>query len=189
MFKKTVSLFLILTLALCVCLTACGKKNEGAADQTGKEAAADEKTEAADLAGKTETWGVFSVFVPEGLEFSPGDAADAEDPKACAVKDPANPLKYCIFCATSKEDAKGNIETTREMNADDYDVKDVEPFTTGENTWEGITYSDPDGSWTVYSLVSGEGDNAVYLMMCGFDPADDVTAAVLSSVTLVDPNA
>lgn len=189
MAKKTVSLFLILTLALCVCLSACGKKNDAPAGQSEKNAAEPAKPETEELAGKTETWGVFSVFVPEGLKLTPGDAADSKNTKALSVADPDNALKYFIFNAVSEEQAKENIETTRAINADSYDVKNVEPFTTGENTWEGISYGAPDGRWTVYVLVTGEGDSSVQLMMCGFDLADDATTAVLSSVKLVDTDA
>ena len=85
--KKTITI--LLTLAILFTLCACGKKEEAA---PGKES----------ITGKTETYGCFSVLVPEGMELEPGDLLDSSNPDAFTVMDSEEAFRYILVSANDE---------------------------------------------------------------------------------------
>jgi ketol-acid reductoisomerase len=69
-------------------MTACGDSSSKSEDNSTASSAAvsSSETENKEITGKTETWGVFTVLVPDGWTLRKGDALDENDQTVCSVK-------------------------------------------------------------------------------------------------------
>ena len=77
---------IILASSLMLGMTACGDSSKSDDNGTASSAAASSKAEDKEITGKTETWGVFTVLVPDGWELKKGHTLDEKDPNYCTVK-------------------------------------------------------------------------------------------------------
>ena len=157
--KMTVVLGLV---AAAGAMTACGGSSESttsapAAQTEAAPAVTDTPATEAPAAGvtiaKTETWGDYTVGVPEGWEFRKGDTLDENDTHYCSVK--KGSFSYFDF---KMEDEK-TMERQYNYNKKTYtnDQTDVSGKY-GDIDWTGFQYSDGWGGYGIelYSTVNGK---------------------------------
>ena len=70
---------IILASSLMLGMTACGDSSKSEDTGAASSAAASSASEDKEITGKTETWGVFTVLVPDGWTLRKGDALDEND--------------------------------------------------------------------------------------------------------------
>lgn len=192
-------LLLLLSLALCACLAACGddddddrekknnKKNESvAATETPTPAETDPTPEAtpteapAITIASTETWGDFTVGVPEGWTFRKGDVFDEEDTRCCSVKK----SDFSYFDLKMQEE---NIATQQyAYNKNTYTNEQVDiTVNYGGISWTGFQYSDGWGGYG-FELIGYAGDDnkIVRISSCGFAYDSEAAKTVLGSLVI-----
>lgn len=193
-------LLLLLSLALCACLAACGddddddrekknnKKNESvAATETPTPAETDPTPEAtpteaapAITIASTETWGDFTVGVPEGWTFRKGDVFDEEDTRYCSVKK----SDFSYFDLKMQEE---NIATQQyAYNKNTYTNEQVDiTVNYGGISWTGFQYSDGWGGYG-FELIGYAGDDnkIVRISSCGFAYDSEAAKTVLGSLVI-----
>ena len=153
--KMTVVLGLV---AVAAAMTACGGSSESttSAPAAQTEAAPEVQTEAPKAGvtiAKTETWGDYTVGVPEGWEFRKGDAFDENDTHFCSVK--KSSFSYIEF---KMEDEK-TMERQYNYNKKTYTNEQTDVSGKyGDIDWTGFQYSDGWGGYGIelYSTVNGK---------------------------------
>lgn len=144
------------------------------------ESSSNEKSEASQAANTAdgETWGNITVFVPDGMTLTGGNALDAENPDVLTIKKNDNELNYFLITASDDEDsAKSGIESTREFNEGAKDVS-VDAGT----TWTGVTYEYfGTPAFHIYGTVDGR---VAVIQSFGFAADSDETMSVLGSIKL-----
>ncbi len=187
----------VLALSMCACLAACGdKKDEKGSGNTsaaledgteknteGSEADPEKETEAptesAGLTiGSTETWGDYTVGIPEGWEFRKGDAFDENDTRYCQVK--KDSFTFFDFKMESEETCKSKYE----YNKNTYTNEQVDVSGTyGSIDWTGFQYSDGYGGYGVelYSTVNGK---PVRVSISGYAFDSQEVKAVLETLVI-----
>lgn len=192
-------LLLLLSLALCACLAACGddddddrekknnKKNDSvAATETPTPAETDPTPEAtpteapAITIASTETWGDFTVGVPEGWTFRKGDVFDEEDTRYCSVKK----SDFSYFDLKMQTE---NIATQQyAYNKNTYTNEQVDiTVNYGGISWTGFQYSDGWGGYG-FELIGYAGDDnkIVRISSCGFAYDSEAAKTVLGSLVI-----
>ena len=153
--KMTVVLGLVLVAGA---MTACGGSSTSttSAPAAQTEAVTEAETEAPKAGvtiAKTETWGDYTVGVPEGWEFKKGDTFDENDTKYCSVK--KSSLSYFDFKMETEETMKKQYEYNK--NTYTNEQTDVSGKY-GDIDWTGFQYSDGWGGYGIelYSTVNGK---------------------------------
>lgn len=167
--KKTIAI--LLALVLMVSLVACGGKDS---DKGGKKE---------EVKGSQQSWGMISVFVPEGYVLNGGSITgiDDTDETQCSIQ-PEQATMYDYFWIAVKDAdfAASSIETTKDVNS----AEDI-TITAGDKDWTGCHYVYDSYSGSVdCGAVSCEIDGATYLVtFCGHAPDSAEMTAVLSSIS------
>ncbi len=179
---KTISKILALILAVAMLATvmvACGGKmdeSKEANTATSEIGGADAPT----VAGSEQTWGELTVFVPDSMTMEGGNGTyDPDDPKTLWLKDKEKLTNYIkVMIIDSEDNAKNNLETTKEMN-EKYNPSDIK-VTAGDHEWTGISYT--ASGYDCVMLYSVVGEKVYSTMSAGYASDGDVLKAVLSSL-------
>lgn len=169
--KKLISI--LLAFVLVFALAACG--GEGGED--GGKAAEEVK-------GAQASWGLISVFVPEGYVLSGGSitGADDTDETQCSIQpETASMYDYYWISVKNKEDIDSSIQTTKEMNS----ASDI-TFKTGDIEWTGCSYKYTtalSGDVDIGSVTANIGGVDYLVSFCGHAPESAEMNAVLGSIT------
>ena len=129
--------------------------------------------------GETKTWGNITVLVPEGMTLKGGNILDENDPDVVNISKTDNAMNYFLITVDDdEEDAKGGIDSTREINSGCEDVT-VEA---GGKTWKGVKYQySGNDVFQIYATVDGR----VPVVQCyGFAPDSDTSKAILASLKI-----
>ena len=185
--KKLLAVIL-LAMSLCVCLAACGddddddrKSKKRDKDETEESATpTEEPTPAADTEtiASTETWGDYTVGIPEGWTFRKGDAFDDADTRYCSVK--KSDFKYFDF----KMETEETMTKQYEYNKNTYTNEQTDiSGTYGGIDWTGFQYSDGWGGYgfELYAITNGK---PVRVSSCGFKFDSPEAEAVLGSLKI-----
>jgi len=178
--KKIIAIILSLVLALSL-LAACGSK--GGSDNTGSDNTG-EKVET--VPGEIKSWGQFTeVLVPEGFAYSEGSLIEETDENTVRMNSEAD-WKFNITLSVGEAgDGEDHVENNRYFNSK-YEITDVSEYKTGDYTWKGISFTDPeDGTWTSYALYTTlEDGRDVKAVMSVTTGNDDIAQAVLASMKI-----
>ena len=185
---KNKILTILAVMSLAVCMAACSSgessdkkdsKKSGKDTEEVTEATTEETTEDVSLAiGSTETWGDYTVGIPEGWTFRKGDFFDEEDTRYCSVK--KSDFSYFDF----KMEDDNVAQQQYKYNKDTYtnEQEDVSG-TFGDISWEGFQYSDGWGGYGFELIASVNGKN-IRVSSCGFRFDSAETALVLGSLVI-----
>lgn len=170
------ALALILAIAmLASVMVACGEKKDDAKAGAGLDTA-----EPA-VAGSEQTWKELTVFVPDSMNFKGGDGTfDPDDPKTAWLTDKEKATNYIkVSIVDSEDNAKNNVETTKEMNKS-YNPVDSSVKINDSAEWKGITYNASGTDCTM--LYCTAGDKVYFVMAGGYKDNDDTLLEVLKSL-------
>ena len=193
-FIKVLALILALVLAIGV-LAACGDKKsdddkttsgskdtkdaekvDGTKEATDTEPAETNDTE---IKGETETWGRYTVFVPEGYALKGGDAFDENNEKSFNLNGDEGFFNYFMFNLYNEDSAKMSVETTKESNEGAEDVE----IEFGGVKWIGVAYESMD--IPCFSMYADFGNDEFVLVSGASNAYDsDLVNAVLSSIVV-----
>ena len=171
---------IILASSLMLGMTACGDSSSKSEDNStaSSEAVSSSETENKEITGKTETWGVFTVLVPDGWTLRKGDALDENDQTVCSVKK----SDFSYFDLKSEKDDV--MKQKYDYNKKTYTngQKDLPATKVGDIEWNGFEY---DGAGTpcfeLYATVNGKN---IRVSSCGFKFDSPEAKAVLGSIKL-----
>lgn len=172
-------MFKILCLVLAVVMSACvfaacggGEGGSGSGDNGGKDT----------VTGETQTWGRYTILVPENMVLKGGNVLDENDPTIVSVKDSDNDLHYVMCTLFSEESCKSSVDSTKSINNGEDITIDINGV-----TWTGVKYSafSSDG-FSMYGKVDGE-----WVLASGFYHGYDsaITTAILGSLAVSAPAA
>lgn len=183
---KTVALSLAASMALS--LVACGSddssekgtKSKDDDTETVSSVSEDEgeSSAAEELKGSDQTWGCFTVMVPDGWTFTKGDTFDENDERYCSVK--KSDFSYFDLKSETEE-----IQTKQyEYNKKTYTngQKDIPATKIGEIEWTGFEYGNDFGGG--FELYAKTGDKFLRVSSAGFKFDGPETKAVLGSLKI-----
>ena len=168
-------------------MVACGGKTEGTTAAPGGESAttAAPSTEAAPATeaaavnlASTETWGDYTVGVPEGWKFRKGDVFDEADTRYCSVK--KSDFSFFDFKMEKEDTAKQQYEYNKKTYTQEQ--KDVSGKY-GEIDWTGFQYSDGAGGYG-FELMATVNGKPVRVSCSGFAFDSAEAKAVLGSLVI-----
>ncbi len=181
--KKRV-LSAVLVLCMGACLVACGDSksdNTGATEAATSavtEAPATEAAPAGLTIASTETWGDYTVGIPEGWTFRKGDAFSDTDTTCCSVK--KSDFSYISF-TMEKEDL---YMKKYEQNKATYTNEQVDVSGKyGDIDWTGFQYSDGWGGYG-FELYAKANNKPVRVSCAGFKFDSAEAKAVLESLKI-----
>ena len=170
---------IILASSLMLGMTACGDSSSKSDNNgTASSAAASSASEDKEITGKTETWGVFSVLVPDGWTLRKGDALDENDPNYCSVKK----SDFSFFDLKSETDEVSKKQYDYNKKTYTQDQKDLPATKVGDIEWNGFEYGgDLNKGFELYATVNGKN---IRVSSCGFKFDSPEAKAVLASIKL-----
>ena len=170
---------IILASSLMLGMTACGDSSSKSEDNgTASSAAASSASEDKEITGKTETWGVFTVLVPDGWTLRKGDALDENDPNYCSVKK----SDFSYFDLKSEKDDVMKQQYDYNKKTYTQDQKDLPATKVGDIEWNGFEYGgDFNKGFELYATVNGKN---IRVSSCGFKFDSPEAKAVLASIKL-----
>lgn len=179
--KQFVKIFaLMMALALVIgILAACGDKKGGDTTGTGEGTAAETEKAGGEAKGETQTWGRYTVLIPDGYVLKGGDVFDEENTKAFNINNKDSSLTYFMFNTYDEDSCKSSIDTTKDMNEGASDVSVVYNGV----TWTGVAYESIGIACFSMYADFGNGD-FVLLSAAGNAYDSDTTSAILSSLVL-----
>ena len=172
---------MLVAAAMTLSFSSCGSSSSSKKDDSENGTAANDNvnentTQPDEITGTEQTWGVFTVMVPEGWELRHGDALDENDPNVCSVK--KSSFKY--FDLKSE---KENVQKQQyEYNKNTYTngQTDIPPTTIGSIEWTGFQYTnDFGGGFELYAQSNGK---YIRVSCAGFSFDSIETSAVLGSL-------
>ena len=170
---------IILASSLMLGMTACGDSSSKSEDNsTASSEAVSSASEDKEITGKTETWGVFTVLVPDGWTLRKGDALDENDQTVCSVKK----SDFSYFDLKSEKD--DIMKQKYDYNKKTYtqDQKDLPATKVGDIEWNGFEYGgDFNKGFELYATVNGKN---IRVSSCGFKFDSPEAKAVLGSIKL-----
>ena len=139
------------------------------------ESAAEESSE---ITGTAQTWGVFTVLVPEGWTLRKGDVFDENSPDYCSVK--KSDFSYFDFKNEKEETQKQQYEYNHKTYTQDQ--KDLPASTIAGIEWNGFEY----GSSFVpgFELYAKAGDKFIRVSCAGFRFDSPEARAILESLKI-----
>ena len=169
---------IILASSLMLGMTACGDSSKSDDNGTASSAAASSKAEDKEITGKTETWGVFTVLVPDGWELKKGHTLDENDPNYCTVKKSS----FTYFELKSEKDDVMKQQYDYNKKTYTQDQKDLPATKVGDIEWNGFEYGgDLNKGFELYATVNGKN---IRVSSCGFKFDSPEAKAVLASIKL-----
>ena len=178
---KRCSAAMLVTL-MCAALTACGGDSNTTGANTQAETSAVTEAETQAPAGvtiaSTETWGDYTVGVPEGWTFKKGDTFDENDTRYCSVK--KSSFSYFDFKMEKEEIYMQKYEQNKATYTNEQtDVSGK----IGDIDWTGFQYSDGMGGYgfELYALANGK---PVRVSCCGFKFDSTEAKAILESLKI-----
>ncbi|MBR3537937.1 MAG: hypothetical protein IKN79_02555 [Eubacterium sp.] len=174
----------LLAFGMCAALTACGSGSGSTSAATQEanmvtEAQTEAPTEAQGLTiASTQTWGDYTVGVPEGWEFKKGDTLDETDTRYCSVK--KSSFVFFDFKMETEDVCKNKYEYNKKTYTNEQ--KDVSGKY-GDIEWTGFDYSDGFGGYGFEAYATANG-KPVRVSCCGykFDTAE--AKAVLETLKI-----
>ena len=170
---------IILASSLVLGMTACGDSSSKS-DDTGaaSSAAVSSSSEDKEITGKTETWGVFTVLVPDGWTLRKGDALDENDQTVCSVKK----SDFSYFDLKSEKDDVMKQKYDYNKKTYTQDQKDLPATKVGDIEWNGFEYGgDFNKGFELYATVNGKN---IRVSSCGFKFDSPEAKAILGSIKL-----
>ena len=170
---------IILASSLMLGMTACGDSSSKSEDNsTASSEAASSKAEDKKITGKTETWGVFTVLVPDGWTLRKGDALDDNDQTVCSVKK----SDFSYFDLKSEKDDVMKQKYDYNKKTYTQDQKDLPATKVGDIEWNGFEYGgDLNKGFELYATVNGKN---IRVSSCGLKFDSPEAKAVLTSIKL-----
>ena len=169
---------IILASSLMLGMTACGDSSKSDDNGTASSAAVSSSSEDKEITGKTETWGVFTVLVPDGWTLRKGDALDENDPNYCSVK--KSDFSYFDLKSETDEVSKKQYDYNKKTYTQDQ--KDLPATKVGDIEWNGFEYGgDLNKGFELYATVNGKN---IRVSSCGFKFDSPEAKAVLASIKL-----
>lgn len=170
---------IILASSLMLGMTACGDSSSKSEDiSTASSAAASSASEDKEITGKTETWGVFTVLVPDGWTLRKGDALDENDQSVCSVK--KSDFSYFDLKSEKDDVMKQKYDYNKKTYTDQQ--KDLPATKVGDIEWNGFEYGgDFNKGFELYATVNGKN---IRVSSCGFKFDSPEAKAVLGSIKL-----
>ncbi|MBQ9894893.1 MAG: hypothetical protein IJM38_05835 [Ruminococcus sp.] len=188
----------LMTASMALALVSCGdsdsssksssSKTSSVSSETDIDAATDEieeYTEAetennAEITGSEQTWGVFTVMVPDGWTLKGGDVFDENDPNYCSVK--KSDFSYFDIKSEKEEVQKQKYEYNK--NTYTNEQKDLPATTLGNIEWNGFQYgNDFGGGFELYGQSNGK---FLRVSCAGFSFDSPETKAILGSLKVSD---
>ena len=177
----------ILAASLCMGITGCGSSSSSAADSAESTAPAAtepavEESEAPaenkEITGTTETWGVYTVLVPEGWTLRKGDVLDEESPDYCSVK--KSDFSYFDFKNEKEETQKNQYEYNHKTYT--LNQKDLPASTIAGIEWNGFEYGDDFvPGFELYAQTNGK---FIRVSCAGFKFDSPEAKAILESLKI-----
>ena len=158
------ALCIALTVIMAACMfAACGSSGEGGGSEK-------------EVKGETQTWGRFTLLVPENMNLKGGNILNENDPTVVTVKENDNDFHYVMFNLYDEDTCKSSVEGTKSAN------DGSQEFTMDVNgvTWKGVSYeyfSSP--GFQMYGQVDGQ------YVLCGgfyFSYDSEIVKAILGSL-------
>lgn len=170
---------IILATSLMLGMTACGDSSSKSEDNgTASSADASSKAEDKEITGKTETWGVFTVLVPDGWELKKGHTLDEKDPNYCAVKK----SDFSYFELKSEKDDVMKQQYDYNKKTYTNGQKDLPATKVGDIEWNGFEYGgDLNKGFEIYATANGKN---IRVSCCGFAFDSAEAKAILGSIKL-----
>ena len=130
------------------------------------------------ITGEEQTWGRYTLLVPDSTVLQGGNVLDPNDPDVMKLCDKNNDFHYLMFNIFSLESCLNSIKGTKEVNANAEDIT----LDLDGTVWTGVKYDSlgTDG-FQMYAQLGGE---AVLVSgyFYGYDSA--LVKAVLGSLKL-----
>ena len=171
---------IILASSLMLGMTACGDSSSKSEDNSTASSAAvsSSETENKEITGKTETWGVFTVLVPDGWTLRKGDALDENDQSVCSVK--KSDFSYFDLKSEKDDVMKQKYDYNKKTYTDQQ--KDLPATKVGDIEWNGFEYGgDFNKGFELYATVNCKN---IRVSSCGFKFDSPEAKAVLGSIKL-----
>lgn len=131
---------------------AAASSSESAEPET-EEITEEQTEESAELTGAEQTWGIYTVMVPDGWTLKGGDYFDENDPDVCAVK--KSDFSYFEF----KSETESTQKQQYEYNKSNYtnEQTDIPATMVGDIEWTGFQYgNDFGGGFELYAQAEGK---------------------------------
>ena len=188
------SVSLLLAASMCFGLAGCGGSSSSSVAESstaGAEASEAEVSEAAEeessapdesreITGTTETWGVYTLLVPEGWELRKGDVFDDQSPDYCSVK--KSDFSYFDFKNEKEETQKSKYEYNHKTYT--LDQKDLPATTIAGIEWNGFEYGDSFvPGFELYATANGK---FIRVSCAGFSFNSPEAQAILGSLKIGD---
>ncbi len=179
---------ILLAAAAALSLGSCGDNDssdsQGTVSLAGGSSSADAASEAgADpessaLTGETQTWGVYTVLVPEGWKLRQGDVLDDNDPNYCSVK--KSDFSFFDFKSEKEETQKQQYENNKKTYT--LNQKDLPAATIAGIEWNGFEYGDDfTPGFELYGTSNGR---FLRVSGAGFKFDSPETKAILGSLKI-----
>lgn len=159
-------------------LAACGG-NGGTSQAASSEAESSQEASsqaAPVVSGEEQTWGNFTLLVPEGMTLKGGSLIDPESEDSLTLTLDENEAHYIMMDVVAAETAEASIDATKEMNEGSEDVT----LSAGAD-WKGCAYKYA-GMMDCFQLYAAVGGKTVMVRSAWFAYDDDTVQAVLSSL-------
>lgn len=172
----------LMTANMAFALTGCGSSSSSKADTSPAEVSdpvSEAPTEnAAEITGAEQTWGIYTVMVPDGWKLRKGDVLDENAPEFCSVK--KSDFKYFDFMCEEENVQKQHYEYNKKTYTNEQ--KDIPATTIGSIEWTGFQYGNDFGGG--FELYGKSGGKFLRVSCAGFSFDSPETQAVLGSLKI-----
>ena len=134
------------------------------------------------LSGEIVSWGIYSIFVPDSMDFQGGSQIDADSIMSCRMSGKENPFHIWLMAdAVSAESAAGSLQTTKELNEGAQDFN----YTLNGRDWTGICYK-IGGTEDAFAMYSDFNGQTIFIRCVGWAYDGEMTAAVIGDMNIAD---
>lgn len=179
----------VLAVSMALGLAACGDSGSSSKSDTGTVSTAASDTSAAadskpaddgSVSGAAQTWGIYTVLVPEGWKLKGGDFFDENDPNFCSVK--KSDFSYFDFKSEKEETQKSQYEYNKKTYTSEQ--KDLPAATIAGIEWNGFEYgSEITKGFELYGQYNGR---FLRVSSAGFAFDSKEAKAILESLKISD---
>lgn len=133
-----------------------------------------------EITGSEQTWGVFTVMVPDGWTLKGGDFLDENEPNKCSVR--KTDFNFFDIKNEKEEVQKQQYEYNKKTYTNEQ--KDLPATTLGGIEWNGFQYgNDFGGGFELYGQSNGK---FLRVSCAGFSFDSPETKAILGSLKVSD---